>query len=125
MLIYSRNTICVKIIKAAPPGSIVTTDDFATIEELANHLKYLDTHPEEYIKTLKAKDKFVPLYEDYPTRDIHGNIVFMKYHYEAVPFCELCLRLWNLEEHSKYYPSINEWFDKKNCIPPPDRKLWL
>ncbi|KAK7489767.1 hypothetical protein BaRGS_00018949 [Batillaria attramentaria] len=104
----------------APRGTFVNTADFAGIRELADHLKYLDANTEEYINILKAKDEYVPLYEDYPIRDPQGNVKYMAYHYEAVSFCETCRRLWDLDNHRKTIADLPAWFDNGNCYPPED-----
>lgn len=104
----------------APPGTFVNTNDFKTVKDLTNHLLFLDQHPEEYVKVLEAKDRYQPVYEDYPIRDAKGNIGFMHYHYEGVPFCEMCRRLWNLDQHRQVVADIVQWFDKGNCVPPTD-----
>lgn len=78
---------------------------------------YLDSHPEEYIKILKAKDEYVALYEDYT--HIMGS-TYVHYHYEAIPYCEMCRRLWDLDRYRKVITDIEAWFDKGNCYPPND-----
>ncbi|KAL8600842.1 hypothetical protein ACOMHN_056500 [Nucella lapillus] len=99
----------------APPGTFVNTADFNSTQELAKYLLYLDSHPEEYIKILKAKDQYQPLYEDWPIRTEKGQVRYMHYHYESVSYCEMCRRLWDLDKYRKTIPSIVEWFDKENC----------
>lgn len=106
----------------SPPGTFVNTADFATTKELADYLLYLDSNPEEYIKILKAKDAYQPFYEDYPIRGENGDIGYMHYHYSAVTYCEMCRRLWDLDEYRKTIPDIVEWFDKENCYPARDLK---
>ncbi|KAL8600855.1 hypothetical protein ACOMHN_056513 [Nucella lapillus] len=103
-----------------PPGTFVNTADFNSTQELAKYLLYLDSHPEEYVKILRAKDQYQPLYEDWPIRSGTGNVLYMEYHYESVPLCELCRRLWDLDKYRKTIPNIWEWFDKANCYPPKD-----
>ncbi|XP_070175766.1 3-galactosyl-N-acetylglucosaminide 4-alpha-L-fucosyltransferase FUT3-like [Littorina saxatilis] len=104
----------------APSGTFINTADFRSPEHLARHLLYLDSHPEEYLKILRAKDRYRPLFEDWPIRTARGNILFMTYHYQAVGFCEMCRRLWDLDRYRHTVPDIAVWFDKHNCYPPPD-----
>ncbi|KAK7095321.1 alpha-(1,3)-fucosyltransferase C-like [Littorina saxatilis] len=104
----------------APKGIFVNTADFKSAKDLAEHLLHLDIHPEEYIKILKAKDEYQPLYEDWPIRNNMGDIYYMHYHYESVSYCEMCKRLWDLDTYGKTVPDIAEWFDRENCYPPKD-----
>lgn len=41
----------------APPGSFIDTRQFESVEALAAHLKFLDEHPEEYLKFFEWKKK--------------------------------------------------------------------
>ena len=104
----------------APDTIFVNTADFKTPKELADRLLYLDSHPEEYIKILKAKDEYRPLYEDWPIRQPDGKIRYMHYHYETISYCELCKRLWEIDTYRKTIPNISQWVDKENCYKPPD-----
>ncbi|KAK7087613.1 alpha-(1,3)-fucosyltransferase fut-1-like isoform X2 [Littorina saxatilis] len=106
--------------KHAPRGTYINTADFKTIQDLSAYLQHLDKNPEEYLKILRAKDQYVPMYEEYPHRDSKGRISFMHYHYEAVAYCELCRRLWNIDRYRKSYPDMTEWFDKGGCAAPKD-----
>ena len=103
-----------------PPGSYINTEDFKSVQDLAKHLRYLDDTPEEYVKILRAKEQYLPMYEEYPHRDSHGRISFMHYHYEAVALCELCRRLWNLDTYRKTIPDIMDWYNRGNCVAPKD-----
>nr|KAG5701727.1 hypothetical protein BaRGS_004329 [Batillaria attramentaria] len=104
----------------APEGTFINTERFSSVKELADHLLYLDSHPEEYIKILQAKDGYVPVYEEYPIRNKKGDIGYMVYRHEAVSFCQLCRRLWDLQDYRKTIPSFSQWFDKGNCKKPQD-----
>lgn len=106
----------------SPPGIFINTADFKSARELAEYLLYLDSHPEKYIQLLRAKDQYQPLYEDWPIRSPNGDINYMHYHYEAVSYCEMCRRLWDLDSYRKTIPDIAQWFDKENCYPPDDIK---
>ena len=89
---------------------------------MSRYLQHLDTHPEEYVRILKAKDEYQVLYEDWPSRSRQGQVLYMTYHYEAVAWCETCRRLWNLDQYRQTIPDFNSWFDKHNCYPPKDLK---
>nr|KAG5701739.1 hypothetical protein BaRGS_004341 [Batillaria attramentaria] len=71
-------------------------------------------------KILQAKDGYVPVYEEYPIRNKKGNIGYMVYRHEAVSFCQLCRRLWDLQDYRKTIHSFSQWFDKGNCKKPQD-----
>ncbi|KAL8625945.1 hypothetical protein ACOMHN_012537 [Nucella lapillus] len=103
-----------------PPGTFINTADFKSPKELAQYLLHLDSHPEEYIAMLKAKDQYLVLYEDWPIRSASGAVVYMHYHYQSVFYCEMCRRLWDLDKYRKTYPDIVKWFDKENCYRPND-----
>jgi hypothetical protein len=60
------------------------------------------------------------IYEDYPIRSEKGDVSYMHYHHEAVSYCEMCRRLWDLDQYRKTIPDIVEWFDKGNCYAPKD-----
>ena len=106
----------------APNNIFINTADFKTTKDLAEYLLYLDSNPQRYIQYLKAKDSYQSKYEEWPIREGNGQIKHMHYHYEAVSYCELCLRLWNLDTYRKNIPDIVEWFDKGNCVAPTDFK---
>ena len=106
----------------SPPGIFINTADFKSARELAEYLLYLDSHPEKYIQLLRAKDHYQSLYEDWPIRSPNGQVRYMTYHYEAVAWCEMCRRLWDLDHYRQTIPDINRWFDKHNCYPPNDLK---
>ena len=89
--------------------------------EMKNHSFFFSFFSfQEYIEFLKRKDEYQAIYEDWPLRKKDGSIHFMTYHYEAIQYCELCQRLWNLDEHRKTIPNIVSWFDRQNCYPPDD-----
>ncbi|XP_025113815.1 alpha-(1,3)-fucosyltransferase C-like [Pomacea canaliculata] len=104
----------------APQNIFINTADFPTVKDLADHLLYLDKHPEEYIKILEAKDEYEVLFEDYPLRRDDGRVFFMHYQYEATAFCEMCRRLWNLDSYRQTIPDAGKWFDKELCYEATD-----
>ncbi|XP_059156159.1 alpha-(1,3)-fucosyltransferase fut-1-like [Physella acuta] len=95
-----------------PSETFLNAADFKSPEELAKRILYLDSHDDEYIAMLKEKDKYFSIYEDYPL--YRANPVFMEYRYEAVAFCQLCQRMWNLEKYAKTIPDMLEWFNVKD-----------
>ncbi|XP_059152091.1 alpha-(1,3)-fucosyltransferase fut-1-like [Physella acuta] len=94
-----------------PSETFINTADFKSPEELAKRILYLDSHDEAYIAMLKEKDKYFSIYEDYPLYRI--DPVFLEYRYEAVPMCQLCQRVWNLEKYAKTVPDILAWFENE------------
>ncbi|CAL1538087.1 unnamed protein product [Lymnaea stagnalis] len=103
-----------------PPELFLNTADFPSPKALAERLMYLDKHDDEYLNILKEKDKYISIFEDYPIRDSEGRIKYMHYHYEAVAFCEVCQRLWNLDKYRRSIPDIREWFKLEMCRKPTD-----
>ncbi|XP_050411617.2 alpha-(1,3)-fucosyltransferase C [Patella vulgata] len=103
----------------APNGTFIDTADFSSVENLAKYLKRLNDNDEEYMSILKRKDEYESLFEEY---DIIKNnrVVYRTYHYFQQPICELCRRLWNLDQYRKSYSDINKWFREKLCYKPTD-----
>ena len=93
----------------APPETYINTADFKSPKELAERLHYLDTHNEEYIAMLKAKDEYFSVYEDYM---LPNN--YLEHRYEAVTFCQVCQRLWNIDKYSQSIPDIFKWHKQFN-----------
>lgn len=83
--------------KFAPPHSYINAEDFKTVKDLADYLKFLDGNLEEYRKYFWWK-KF------YKRTKIS-------------PFCQLCLKLNNPSEREKvqYYNDIQEWWYGHAC----------
>ncbi|XP_035827089.1 alpha-(1,3)-fucosyltransferase 4-like [Aplysia californica] len=95
----------------APKGTFLNTADFDSPKELAERILYLDSHDDEYLKMLQAKDEYFSLYEDY----LLADDVFSEFRYEALSFCHLCHRLWNVEKYPNIIPDIKEWFRRAKC----------
>lgn len=45
-------------INIAPPHSVIDVTKYNSVTELSNYLKYLDTHPEEYLKYFEWKKNY-------------------------------------------------------------------
>ncbi|KAK6194439.1 hypothetical protein SNE40_000073 [Patella caerulea] len=103
----------------APNGTFIDTADFNSVENLAKYLKRLNDNDEEYISFLKRKDEYESLFEEY---DIiwKTRVMYRTYHYFQQPICELCRRLWNLNQYRKSYSDINKWFREQLCYKPSD-----
>ncbi|GFO05520.1 alpha-(1,3)-fucosyltransferase c-like protein [Plakobranchus ocellatus] len=99
----------------APREVFLNTADFVSPRQLAERIKYLDIHPEEYIQMLRAKDQYSAIFEDYQIKEPSGTTTFHHYHFEAVPVCQICHRLWNLDRYAKTIPNIKTWFKLKMC----------
>ena len=100
--------------KIAPNGTFINTADFMSPKDLADRLKYLDSHDDEYIDMLKEKDKYFTLYED------TGRKTRISFRYEAISYCHLCHRLWNLDKYEKTIPNILDWHNSRKCVKPTD-----
>ena len=99
----------------APKETFINTADFQSPKLLAERLKYLNNHPEEYIKVLKAKSEYMALFQDWPILEADGHTRFHHYAHEALPVCQICQRLWNLDKYAKTIPDIQAWFQQKMC----------
>ncbi|KAH9491735.1 hypothetical protein Btru_045681 [Bulinus truncatus] len=96
--------------RLVPSEIFLNTANFKSPKELADKIIYLDSHNKEYIKMLTEKDKYFAIFEDY--RVTFMSQLYLEYRYEAVPMCDLCRRLWNLDKYSKSIKNMSEWFTK-------------
>lgn len=82
-----------------PPKSYINVEDFDTIEELANHLKFLSKNPKEYLKYFWWKR----YYKVTKTSEFQ--------------LCEFCQKLNDLSFISKKhtFESVTGWFNKNQC----------
>ncbi|XP_039453340.1 alpha-(1,3)-fucosyltransferase C-like [Culex pipiens pallens] len=81
--------------KFVPPHSVINVQDFKTVKELVNRLKFLADNPEEYVKYF-----------------------WWKKHYRVVrnlPFCELCRVLHGSGGKPRYYEDIRTWWYEDAC----------
>ncbi|XP_070490575.1 alpha-(1,3)-fucosyltransferase C-like [Chironomus tepperi] len=83
-----------------PPKSYIHVNDFNSIEELANYLKFLDINPQEYANYFWWK-KYYKV-----TDNVH------KYSY-----CDMCMKInnWNVRKKRNQYLDVAEWFGHKAC----------
>ncbi|KAH9491736.1 hypothetical protein Btru_045682 [Bulinus truncatus] len=96
--------------RLVPSEIFLNTANFKSPKELADKIIYLDSHDQEYIQMLTEKDKYIAIFEDYPVTVM--SQIHLEYRYEAVPMCDLCRRLWNLDKYSKSIKNMSEWFTK-------------
>lgn len=91
----------------APPMSYIDANDFETVDELMEYLKYLDNNPKEYIKYFWWKE-----------------------HYEISPdgsaakdtFCQLCMKLHSKDSHHHFvYSDIHSWWVDGACTDRPSK----
>ncbi|XP_055955991.1 alpha-(1,3)-fucosyltransferase C-like [Patella vulgata] len=105
--------------KYIPAGTFIDTRDFNSTKDLTDHLHYLSTNHEAYMKILRKKDLYISVYERLDTVE-NNDIVFIHYQYETPALCEICYRINNLQIYSKTIARVDEWFDEKLCYPPKD-----
>jgi alpha-1,3-fucosyltransferase len=85
-----------------PPKSYIDANAFATVEDLAKHLKFLSDNPHEYIKYFWWK-------KYYTVRQIG----YVRDH----QMCRICQKLHepNLFARSRFYTDIKAWYNKGMC----------
>ncbi|KAL1402854.1 hypothetical protein pipiens_005897 [Culex pipiens pipiens] len=83
--------------KFVPPHSVIDVQQFGTVEELVDYLKFLADNPEEYVKYFWWKEHY----------RITGS----------QPFCELCRKLHDIgtREKSQHYRDIKAWWFDGAC----------
>jgi alpha-1,3-fucosyltransferase len=88
-----------------PPRSYIDANAFATVEKLAEHLKYLSENPQELVKYFWWK-KYYKIREQWIVR--------------GEQLCKICQKLNepNLWERQQFYPSIKAWNGKNMCKDP-------
>ena len=99
----------------APPELFIDTNDFSSIKDVAERIKYLDSNDEAYAEMLKKKDEYFSIYEDHY---LSNN--YLETRYEDVGFCQVCQRLWNTDRYAKRIPDIDEWFLQTKSHLPTD-----
>jgi alpha-1,3-fucosyltransferase len=85
-----------------PPKSYIDANAFATVEDLAKHLKFLSDNPHEYIKYFWWK-KYYIVREQHNVRDQQ--------------LCKICQKLHepNLFKRVQYYEDIKGWHNEGIC----------
>lgn len=85
-----------------PPKSYINADDFETVEDLANHLKFLSRNPLEYLKYFWWKKHYKIVRSDY------------------MELCEFCQKLNspNFASKRQTYENIKDWYFKNICRKP-------
>ncbi|XP_052217320.1 glycoprotein 3-alpha-L-fucosyltransferase A-like [Dreissena polymorpha] len=88
--------------RVAPSGSYIHVEDFRTVEELANYLKFLDKNDDEYNNYFRWK--------------LTGLFVDTKF------WCRICSLLWDPEKPRMSVPDLDKWWHGKGvCI---GRRRW-
>ncbi|KAH3804089.1 glycoprotein 3-alpha-L-fucosyltransferase A-like [Dreissena polymorpha] len=83
--------------RMAPPGSYIHVEDFRSVQELANYLKFLNQNDDEYIKYFRWKQT--------------GSFIDTKF------WCRICSLLWDHEKPRMSVPYLNKWWRGKGvCI---------
>jgi len=77
-----------------PRGSYINTQNFSSVRELVNYLKFLDSNHDEYRKYFEFRDVY----------EINGDQI-----------CEMCTKIHqsNVELNKKSYPNIYDWLSYK------------
>ncbi|XP_041366031.1 alpha-(1,3)-fucosyltransferase C-like [Gigantopelta aegis] len=88
--------------KYLPNKSVISTSDFATVKDLAEFIKYLDSNMDEYLKYFSWKSSY----------SIEEPQVF--------PFCEICEKVQNPEKWHNVYKNITDWYLSGTCLDPTD-----
>jgi alpha-1,3-fucosyltransferase len=84
-----------------PPKSYVNAENFETVQDLAEHLKFLSENPDEYIKYFWWKK----YYDIQPAG--------------GVPVCEICAKVNQFGQHRRQiYDDIFQWFYNGQCRKP-------
>ncbi|KAL5010243.1 hypothetical protein ScPMuIL_012548 [Solemya velum] len=87
-----------------PPGSYINANDFSTVKELADHLKFLDSNPEAYSSYFKS-------------RNYIGSKLFTKNKLsENNILCDLCKRLHNPKKYVRVYNNFQTWWNSENLV---------
>ncbi|XP_053949982.1 alpha-(1,3)-fucosyltransferase C [Anastrepha ludens] len=80
-----------------PPNSVINAEDFQNVAELASHLQYVATHPEEYMRYFWWRRYYRLSYRS--------------------PFCDLCEKLHSITNSQKTqtYLNIEKWWMGDQC----------
>lgn len=93
----------VELSRFLPPKSYIDANDFATAQDLANHLKFLTQNPLEYVKYFWWKGKY---------KITERNGIFNP--------CEICQKISepNLLTKRQVYEDFRAWYAKDVCMEP-------
>ncbi|XP_004525866.1 alpha-(1,3)-fucosyltransferase C [Ceratitis capitata] len=80
-----------------PPNSVIDAEDYQNAEELAAYLRYLATHPEEYMRYFWWRQYYRLSYRS--------------------PYCDLCEKLHSVPfmQKSQTYTNIEKWWMGDQC----------
>ncbi|XP_067660890.1 alpha-(1,3)-fucosyltransferase fut-3-like [Haliotis asinina] len=107
--------------KVAPKGTYIDTADYKSIAELGKYIQFLDKNDTAYTEILKRKRYYHAAYsrlqivrwEDKKfIRHIYMNMGNM--------MCDICRRLWNVDDYRKTYSNILSWYGRSHCTKPQD-----
>uniref|UniRef100_A0A4Y0BNJ9 Fucosyltransferase n=1 Tax=Anopheles funestus TaxID=62324 RepID=A0A4Y0BNJ9_ANOFN len=84
-----------------PPGSYIDVQDYKTVNELVDYLRYLMDNPDEYVKYFWWKQHYAL---------DHTN-----------SYCDLCVKLHSVDarERVQYYRNIKAWWYDDACTAKP------
>ncbi|XP_037931975.1 alpha-(1,3)-fucosyltransferase C-like [Teleopsis dalmanni] len=88
-----------------PPRSYINAEEFESVEQLAMYLKYLSTHPKEYLRYFWWRE--------------HYKLGYFS------PFCELCAQLHSVtnQQKTQTYRNIEQWWLGDSCRLTPRIKI--
>lgn len=92
-----------------PPKSYIDANDFATVKDLADHLKFLSDNPKEYVKYFWWRRHYRIVNEE---KVLLGNAL-----------CDLCVKLNDpifMSCHHEY-ADMTQWFHNNSCKDPKIR----
>ncbi|XP_070490937.1 alpha-(1,3)-fucosyltransferase C-like [Chironomus tepperi] len=83
-----------------PPKSYINVNDFNSIKELANYLKFLDINPQEYANYFWWKKYYK-----------------IKFRPDNFTFCNMCVKLneWRDQRKIQQYPDLDTWYNYQTC----------
>lgn len=87
-----------KMERILPPKSYINAEDFATVKELAEYLKFLSDNEDEYIKYFWWREYYHVVVEDY------------------LPVCDICSKISLFGSNRRQViENIFEWYAEKDC----------
>lgn len=81
-----------------PPGTYIDAAEFNSVEELGDHLNYLESNDTAYLQYLKNKEGYT----------FHRFSIKTK----KASYCQLCKKLHNLGKYGNMIPDMANWLDK-------------
>ncbi|XP_071096354.1 alpha-(1,3)-fucosyltransferase 7-like [Haliotis cracherodii] len=104
-----------------PKGTYINTADFKSIAELGKYIQYLDKNDTAYIEILKRKRYHASVYSRHQVVQwIDKTIIRNIFMDMNNMMCDICRRLWNVDDYRKTYSDILTWYGKSKCTKPAD-----